>query len=338
MKYREEQAAAKQYKKNYVDGLERVIQNRQQSARTARRKYIKDVFERPQAYREDFKRMLGWPLVDHQNEGPPVCICEEIAREDGYSVFRMQFEILDGLQMTGLLFKTDGSEKKPLVIVQHGGLGTPELIAGFYGYTSNYNDMLQRVRRQDVHVFAPQLLLWKEEYGVAFDRKVTDARLKRVGSSVAAIEIYGITRILDYFQSQQYVSAFGMVGMSYGGFYALYTAAIDTRIKSTVSCSFFNTRDNESRSDWTWFCSAERFDDAEIACLIYPRRLYIEIGSRDELFDCRFGKESFAELQQLCGSIGTQWTELIVFDGTHEFCTDDRPLQQLADDLKQSAE
>lgn len=110
--------------------------------------------------------------------------------------------------MTGLFFKVDGEEKKPLVIAQHGGQGTPELISGVYGKTDIYNDMLQRIRENGVHVFAPQLLLWSDDYNVEFDRKAIDARLKRVGSSITAVEIYRIIRILDYFEAQKYVSAF----------------------------------------------------------------------------------------------------------------------------------
>lgn len=41
----------------------------------------------------------------------------------------------------------------------------------------------------------------------------------------------------------------GMVGLSYVGFYTLYIAALDTRIKAAVSCSFFNDRDRYPWSD-----------------------------------------------------------------------------------------
>lgn len=37
-----------------------------------------------------------------------------------------------------------------------------------------------------------------------------------------AVEIYGITRILDYFESQSYVSKFGMVGLSLDGIHEFY--------------------------------------------------------------------------------------------------------------------
>lgn len=171
-------------------------------------------------------------------------------------------------------------------------------------------------------------------YNVEYDRLAIDAGLKRVGSSQVAIEVYGITKILDYFETQDYVSSFGMVGLSWGGFYTLYTSAIDTRIKSAISCSFFNKRSAVHWHEWTWFKAGQKFDDAEVACMVYPRKLCIEIGKHDELFDCKYGQESFDRLKELCKNVGTEWLDTIVFDGGHEFCKDDEPIHKLVSELK----
>lgn len=337
MKYREEKDFTKSYKEDYVKGLEYIIQERLKNAETIRNEYIAEVFLEQEKYRDDFKKMLGWPLVKYHTDKLPAVKSKLLDEEDDYKVYRMQFEFLEGLNMTGLFFKLNGDNEKPLVIVQHGKLGTPELISGIYGNTANYNDMLSRVRKKGVHVFAPQLLLWDDEYGVGFDRDNIDARLKAVGSSITAIEIFGIIRILDYFEHEDYVSSFGMMGLSYGGFYSLYTAAIDIRIKSVISCSFFNKRDVIGWSDWTWFESAKKFDDAEVACLIYPRKLYIEIGNKDELFDYKYGIESFEKLKKMCKKIGTEWVDFKVFSGTHEFYHADEHIQKLVNDIRKKS-
>ncbi len=330
MNYHEELQVSKEYKQAYLDGLETVILARQREAEKKRSCYCKNIFFDAESYREDFCRMLGWPLADRTAEELPAPHTVKLADEDGYSIYRMSFSILDGLEMTGLYFEMHGTEKKPLVLVQHGGLGTPEHISGIYGSTTNYNHMLERVISHGVHAFAPQLLLWKQEqYGVDYDRRAIDARLKRVGSSITAVELYGLMRILDYFETKANVSNFGMVGLSYGGFYTLYMAALDTRIKSAISCSFFNTRDQYPWSDWTWLRSAELFDDAEIACLVYPRKLCIEIGTRDELFQAEYAEKSYQKLVEQCKPVGMDWLTFIPFDGTHEFCKDDKPITDL---------
>ncbi len=333
MNYREEKSAADIYKKAYVDGIELLMKAWQEQAEHTREQYIQNVFEDPEAYRNDLKKMLGRPLTE-KREGLPSVRSEKLSEEDGYEIYRMHIGIFDGLEMTGLLFKMKCESAKPLILTVHGGLGSPEHISGIYGSTSNYNDMLQRVIKRNVHAFAPQLLLWDtKKYAVAYDRKSIDARLKRVGSSVAALEIYGIQRVLDYFERQDYVSDFGMIGISYGGFYTLYTAAIETRIRSAVSCIYFNKRDAYPYEDWIWSSSAERFDDAETACLIYPRKLRIRIADRDPLFNVEGGIASFEKLKSYCGKVGTDWVDFAVFEGEHEFLRDDTPIERLVSDL-----
>lgn len=336
MNYSEEKSVSKKYKEEYLDGIIKLIEKRQSESAKIRENYTKNIFDNPEKYRSDFKAMLGWPLVNYEDDHEVKIESEKLSAEDGYTVYRMRFEILEGLIMTGLFFKQDG--EKPLVICQHGGLGSPEIASGVYGDTTNYNDMVQRVLKKGVHVFAPQLLLWcndtVNEYDLYFNRGILDAQLKRVGSSITAIEVFGIMKILDYFETQEYVSSFGMVGLSYGGFYTLFTSTIDTRIKSAVSCSFFNTRDAYRWTDWMWFNSAALFDDAEVAALVYPRKLFIEIGNKDELFDYHNGIASFEKLRNMLDKAGKEChAELIVFDGTHEFCKDDTPIDKMVEEL-----
>ncbi len=334
MNFKEERALSKKGKENYVNGLNYIIEKRQEEAKALRREYIKDIFNIPEKYREDLKAMLGWPLVNYDNGWQTRVESEKLFEDETCEAFRMSFEVLEGLTVSGLFFKAKGEEKKPLVLVQHGGLGTPEFISGFYGSTSNYNDMLDRVQKHGVHIFALQLLLWdKPSYEVDFDRASIDAKLKRVGSSITAIEIFALTKIMDYFEEKPYVKNFGMVGMSYGGFYTLFTTAIDTRIKSAVSSSFFNSRDKVGWSDWVWKNSAYMFDDAEVACLVYPRRIHLAMADNDEIFNHEYSSASFEKIKEISESVGTQWVKFQVFGGTHEFIKDDEALETLIKDL-----
>ena len=335
IKYCENIEASKKCKEKYADGLNSLILTRQEQLAQKRTLYCKDIFSDTEKYRNDLKKMLGWPLIDYSDLELPNVKSTKLAEEDGFTIYRMQFEILDGVEMAGLYFEMNGAEKKPLILVQHGGYGTPELISGLYdGNTSNYNHMLERVIKLGVHAFAPQLLIWeREKYGVTYDRANIDARLKRVGSSITAVELYGLIRILDYFETKDNVSNFGMVGLSYGGFYTLYLSAIDTRIKSAISCAYYNTRDAYPWNDWTWLRSAEQFDDAEVAALVYPRKLCIELGTNDEVFDFENGIKSFKRLLELCQNVGTDWLSFLEFSGTHEFCKDDNPIEALVKDI-----
>lgn len=330
MEYRETPEKAKQYRDDYSEGFESVISAREAEGLKCRNNLAEDILAHPEDMRRKFADMLGWPLnckVDFE------CSAESELLFDGekYEVFRMRFEILKGLKLTGLLFKIKSDEPRPLVIVQHGGMGTPELISGVYGHTDNYNDFVERTLKYGVHCFAPQFLLWSSDtFGSPYDRKLIDARLKRVGSSVTAVEIFGIKKVLDYFEKTDYVKNFGMIGLSYGGFYTMFTTACDTRIKASITCSQFNDREKYAWPDWTWNNSAFTFSDAEIALLIYPRPLCIRVGNNDETFGCASAEKEYARLLGLCGSVGTEWLDFEVFDGRHEFVKDDKPIERLA--------
>lgn len=335
IQYREETDTSKKYKEAYLNGIEQVIAAREESACKRRDRYVRNIFQEQERYRKDLSSMLGWPLTKVREHTLPPVKMEQLAEEKQCSVYRVSVEILEGCEMTGLLFRKSG-DRCPLVIVQHGGEGTPEVISNFYGNTYNYNEMLERVFAQGVHVFAPQLLLWnKSEYKVGYDRIALDARLKRVGSSITAVEVYGIMRIIDYFEAQDYVSGFGMAGLSYGGFYALFTAALDTRIKSTISCSFYNERSKIAWPDWTWYCAEKLFCDAEVACLIYPRKLCIEVGKNDEVFNVEGARKEIHRLKKMCSEVGLEWLNYMEFDGAHEFCLEDEPLKRLAEDIRE---
>ena len=337
--YREDRKHTEQNKQTYCNGLGAIMRQRMREAKPIREEYFKDVVSNQEKYRQELREMLGWPLVGYTDKRETAVSFEKLSDEEDFTLYRAEFEILEGLKLSGLFFKMKGEGKKPLVIVQHGKSGTPEIMSGVLGSTWNYNDMTMRVAKHDVHVFAPQLLLWDiAQYGAPYDRTTLDAALKRTGSSIAAIELFEISGIIDYFEKQDYVSTIGMVGLSYGGFYTLYATALDTRIKSAISCSFFATRDACNWSDWVWQNSAYKFDDAEVACLVYPRNICLQMGTRDELFKSQFSEESYEKIKAYCKDVGTDWCQLVLFDGKHEFCLDDAPVERLVNDLKAKEE
>ncbi len=332
----EPKAASQPAKQAYLAGLTQWIKRRETVCTAERDAFAKQIFTQAKSYRQAFRKMLGYPLSDFETTALPMVKVQTIGEENGYTISRMQFEILDGVWMSGLLYQK-GNARLPLVIVQHGGEGTPELIAGLYGSTANYNEMLTRVLAQGVHVFAPQLLLWNPEcYEVPYDRVELDAKLKRVGSSITAVEVFGITRIMDWLEAQPYVKNFGMVGLSYGGFYTLFTAAADERILSALSCAYFNDSLQNGWADWSWDNAAKTFGNAEIACLVYPRRLCLEVAKSDPLFAYKTAEQEWHRLLSLTESVGQDWLSFVGFAGEHEFCKDDAPLKRLVQDLLQA--
>jgi len=334
MKFEEEKHISEPYKRQYLEGLGKLVGGLEQQALQGREAVWKDMMANKDTYRRKFAELLGWPLTQKRERIPCKVFSQRLVQEPDCIVERLQFTIWEGVTMTGLLIRHEENVKRPFVLVQHGGLGTPELIAGAYGSTSNYNDMLERIFRQGANVFAPQLLLWsKEQYKPAYDREELDARLKNVGSSITAIEIYFLMKILDYFEKQPWVGNMGMVGLSYGGFYTQLLSALDTRIKAAISCSYFCDASHWVRVDWSFRDIAQSFGEAEIACLVHPRKLFLEIGNEDNLFDYRKSIKEYERLCRICENDTEDWLEFTVFDGNHEFYQEDRHIERLMDCL-----
>jgi hypothetical protein len=290
-------------------------------------------------YRNMYINMLGRPLCDYSDQmGTPDVKIEFVAEDDLGKIYRLNIEILYGLQTYGILFLPKGNGPHPLIISQHGGEGTPELCSGFFG-SENYNDMTRRVLRKGFAVFAPQLLLWRNEFGPAFNRHQIDCSLKQLGGSITALEIFKIKRSIDYLATRDDIDGrrIGMIGLSYGGFYTLFAAACDLRIKSALSSCFFNNRFKYDWLDWTWFNSGNTFLDAEICSLICPRPLSIEVGKNDELFDITYVSEEYKKVLLVYEKLGLsnniKYKEV---DGTHELDNSDDGIEFLCKSVMNS--
>ncbi len=337
MQYREKRATGNSFRQEYLDSVNNLLEKKLAEAEKIRRDFDRELLADPERARKQFAETLGWPLTQLR-VGVPKAELFHVVTDGEIDLYRVQIEVFDDFKFYGLLFKKNDGKKRPLVISQHGGAGSPEICSTlFEGETSyNYNDMTQRILKYDVNVFAPQMLLWNlEEYGIEYDRKHTDAVLRLLGGSMAALEIYCLQRSLDYFETQDYVDRerMGMIGLSYGGMYTLYTAAIETRIKVAISSSFFCTRsENAAMPDWKYKGMAYNFYDAEVAMLVRPRKIYLAMGKDDPLFDTDKSVQEFEHVKGACPD-WAEWTDLQMFEGVHEFCPDDELLNRFMKDM-----
>ena len=313
--YQEPREAGNVFRAKMLKEVQGLVRTEQRKADRRRVEFFKPDFtslEKYDAsiadYRLKFRQMLGWPLTGRvsQDTTVPKARIRKIGEDSLGRISRVWIETLPGVRTYGLYFCPRGKGPFPLVISQHGGGGTPELSSGFLG-SANYNDMTRRVLRRGIAVFAPQLLLWNpESFGPEHDRLLIDRRLKQMGGSLAALELFRIVKALDYFATRKEIDAgrIGMIGLSYGGFYTLFATALDTRIKAAVSSCFFNDRKVYDFPDWSWFDSANRFLDFEAGALVCPRPLYIEVGKKDQLFDFRKARPEIKKLKAIYKRLG----------------------------------
>ena len=330
--YNETEDYGNGYRITYLKGIEKLIKNRKKECLKKRIAFGKEIASNREEYRKKYFDMLGWPL--NEEKKPIISVTEnKIFEDEAREIVRMQFELFEGYKFYGILIKHKSEKALPLVISQHGGWGTPELCSSFFG-SANYNDMSLRLFNRGVNVFAPQTLLWKKDvFGPDNNRNEIDNMLKQLGGSIAALEIYSIIRCIDYFEEQDFCDKqFAMAGLSYGGFYTLYTTAADTRIKAALASSHFNDRTVYNWHDKVWFGSGETFLDAQVAALVCPRFLRIEVGDNDELFDASLAQKEYEILKDYY-SESKENLQFNVFKGVHEFCPEDDGIEELLSKL-----
>ncbi|MBP3591300.1 MAG: prolyl oligopeptidase family serine peptidase [Clostridia bacterium] len=295
----------------YFEDILRVVKEAEDHAKTKRDQFITPALLAAdrEGYREKFAGMLGWPLTTYVCGSVPNAVKELVEENEDLRIYRISVEALPNFWFRGLIYEPKQREERvPLVVMNPGGgyCAEEQIANGDYA-ADQLKNIGGRLLEEGIAVYAPQLLLWSDGtdfYKQPEMRQLFDAKLKAVGGSMAALEIYCLRRAIDYFVNEAPIdpSRIGMMGLSYGGFYTLYAAAAETRVKSVFSSCFFCDRfvsETESagcRYDWLWQNSANTFFDAEVAALIAPRALYIENGEKDTLFPIDM---SLCELERL---------------------------------------
>lgn len=250
--------------------------------------------------------------------------------EDGIGIYyRARISVLPGVHAEGIYIVPKGLKagaKVPLIISMHGGGGSPE-VALFHG-GANYHDMVRGGVKRGYAVFAPQHLFNAEGFPGNV-RNATDDRMRLVGTSLTAVEIAKITRSLDVLLKRPEIDPkrVGMVGLSYGGYYALVTPALDPRIKVSVSSCYFGVQEFRYERNELGVPSDFRFKDRftllrepEIAALICPRALQVQAGTKDDADHRDMGVQLAPETAEYYKRLGLADNfQFLVLEGGHEF-------------------
>ena len=239
------------------------------------------------------------------------------------NIYRIQLLFFGTLKFYGLFFEqTENKENAPFIIAQHGGGDTAEIISSFYDNSGCYRHLVRRMTDKGANVFAPQLLLWRDEpYGATYDRLVTDGKLRQLGGSITALEVYLLRGSIDYFLENEGMNKnkVGVAGMSYGGMYVLHLAAVDERIKACYSCSWVNDGFIHSWADWSYKNAQNFISVTETMALVAPRPLVIGMGDKDDLFDSKYTEIECKKVKPYYQIYDkSENFKTVIFDGWHE--------------------
>ena len=326
--YSEEIVKDTKLRQNYADTISAFLEKSKVNAEKKREKYItpEKLLANPEKYRADYKKMLGFPL-NKAIKTPKLMKKVFVAKDKNINIYRMQLKVM-GIKIYGLYFEQlDNNPNTPFTICLHGGGGTPELVASIHSNSANYNHLARRISDRGSNVFCPQLLLWNpDSYGNSYNRNDIDGKLRQLGGSITALEVYLMSCCISYFIENENANPnrIGCAGLSYGGMYTLYLSAYDTRIRSAYSCSYVNDCFDYSWPDWSYKDAQLKFTNAETGALIAPRAFVCAMGNKDELFKSEKTEKVAETISSYYKAYGAEDKfKCLIFEGVHETDKDD---------------
>jgi len=225
-------------------------------------------------------------------------IAGPLATGSGYRVFAVEWDVFRGVKGEGLLLVPDGTAQADVIAVPDCDW-TPEQAIGLTPGVPVAQQFPRHFAEAGCRVLVPALIDRGSEFagnpGVRSVKHSQRETLWRAGYEVGrhplGYEIQKVLAAADWMVPANSVGRgpdlaqirhrLGVVGYGEGGLLALYAAALDERFDVTVVSGAFGLGERNPelpiyRNVWSLL---ERFGDAEIARLIAPRTLIVEIGA-----------------------------------------------------------
>jgi len=270
------------------------------------------------------RQRIGYPPPEMKANGP--LRLEKTGEDSIATYYRTYLPVSENLDAYGLYIvpKKLAAKRAPLVISKHGGGGFPEM-ATFNGGT-NYKDQVRGAVNEGYVVYAPHSVMYPfgdRDAGTAIPsdvRKLLDEKLRFAGTSLAAVEVYKISLILDELVKRPEIDPkrIAMIGLSYGGYYSVYAAALEPRIRVVVaSCSFPDTVAIPDRKTDGRLLD---LSPAEVAALIAPRPLQVQSGINDNSIPIDQSRSAAKRVALAYEKVGAgDKFAFEEFEGGHEF-------------------
>lgn len=268
------------------------------------------------ALREKLAELLGGFPAHPCDLAPQVL---EVRQCAGYRREKVVFASLESAHVPAYLLVPDHlSAPAPAVICLHGhGYGKDDLVGLWEdgseraepdGYQKDF--AVEVVRRGLVAVVP-------EQVGFGERREAGDIRAGpsqnscrraafyalMVGTTLAGLRVWDARRTLDYLETRAEVAGgrVGCMGISGGGMTALFAAALDERLRVVVVSGYLNTFVDSILALWHCECNyvpglLRYAEMADLACLVAPRPLLVESGTRDDIFPLASADAAYAQV------------------------------------------
>ena len=289
-----------------VAGIGRFLDRELSSSVAARERFWQADFSSRAAYEQSIApnrarlaTMLG--VVDARIAPPEleyvasVTTPAQVAETDRFTVSTVRWLVLEGVWGEGLLLRPKGAVRARVVALPDADQ-TPEMIAGLAAGGPTTGDWARRLVENGCEVIIPTLLDRTDAFSgnPRLDRMTNQPHREWIyrqayplGRHVIGYEVQKILAAVDGWAraNQPERRPIGVAGWGEGGMLAFYAAALDPRIDATLVSGYFGPR------ELLWqepiyrnvFGLLREFGDAEIARLIVPRALILELAPMPEV-------------------------------------------------------
>lgn len=283
--------------KQMVEGIDRYLTRETAASVEKRKAYWKPDYSSAAAYeksiapnRERLKKILG--VVDARIPVQMEYVSDAnhpslVGEGKSFKAYAVRWRVRPGVFGEGLLLEPNDHKPKACIVAIPDADQTPETLAGLapgLPALSQYGRLLAQgnnrvliptlVNRDDAWSGSESLHRFTNQTHREFVYRMS----YEMGRHVIGYEIQKVLAAVDWFAKDNDHSPIGVYGYGEGGLLALYSAAIDTRISSTVVSGHFGPRENlfdEPIYRNVWGLLKE-FGDGEIVRLIVPRSVIVE--------------------------------------------------------------
>jgi dienelactone hydrolase len=253
-------------------------------------KYVQTVEQYRKVFRDDVVgRFDIKPL-------PPNVRSRKIYDKEKWTGYEVVMDVFPDVIAYGVLLlpkdlKQDGSEKRPVVVCQHGLEGRPKDV--LEGDVAAYHDFAAKLAERGFITFAPQNLYIFTDRFRSLQRKANP-----LGKTLFSVIVPQHQQITDWLKTLPYVDPerIGFYGLSYGGKSAMRIPPLVSNYCLSICSADFNewvwkNASSHPRNQYTYVWTGEyeifefdlgsTFNYAEMAALIAPRPFMVERGHFD---------------------------------------------------------
>jgi len=209
----------------------------------------------------------------------------------------VRWKVLEELTAEGLLLEPKGKVRARIIVIPDAD-ELPEVLAGMEHPGGPGYGVARQLAAAGCEVLVPVLLSRQDNFSgsPSLNRYTNQTHREwiyrqafEVGRHVIGYELQKIFSAIDWMElanrKEGSHAAIGVAGYGEGGLLALYAAALDPRISSTLISGYFDAREALWKEPIyrNVFGLLKYFGDAELSVMAWPRRLVVEESKAPEI-------------------------------------------------------